>query len=189
MCIRDRFLVALGTGSMPLVFLTYFLRGFGYPLFAFAFLVWVNVVTPVERNGKAVGWFYVMFTGGLPTLGSLYALGMIPVFGGGTGGETGAMVASIALVVIGFLIAQFAVHEPHGDRRVAAAELSTGEVLTAGLRLTARRPKILMGFLVRLINTAPQYGMFIILPTVIADELGWGPVSYTHLTLPTNREV
>ncbi|GAA3353806.1 MFS transporter [Saccharopolyspora gregorii] len=83
------FLLALGTGSMPLVFLTYFLRGFGYPLFAFAFLVWVNVVTPVERNGKAVGWFYVMFTGGLPTLGSLYALGMIPLFGGGTGGETG----------------------------------------------------------------------------------------------------
>ncbi|MFR9729296.1 RbtT/DalT/CsbX family MFS transporter [Saccharopolyspora sp. MS10] len=176
------FLASLALGSLPLVFLTYFLRGFGYPLFAFAFLVWVNVVTPVERNGKAVGWFYVMFTGGLPTLGSLYALGMIPAFGGGTGGETGAMVASIALVVIGFLVAQFAVRDPRGDRRVAAAELSTGEVLTAGVRLTARRPKILMGFLVRLINTAPQYGMFIILPTVIADELGWGQSRWLIMT-------
>lgn len=176
------FLASLAMGSLPLVFLTYFLRGFGYPLFAFAFLVWVNVVTPMERNGKAVGWFYVMFTGGLPTLGSLYALGMIPAFGGGTGGETGAMVASIALVVIGFLVAQFAVREPHGDRRVAAPELSTTEVLTAGVRLTARRPKILMGFLVRLINTAPQYGMFIILPTVIADELGWGQSRWLIMT-------
>ncbi|GAA3353808.1 hypothetical protein [Saccharopolyspora gregorii] len=92
------------------------------------------------------------------------------------------MVASIALVVIGFLIGQFAVRDPRGDRRVAAAELSTTEVLTAGLRLTARRPKILMGFLVRLINTAPQYGMFIILPTVIADELGWGQSRWLVMT-------
>ncbi|MBK0868877.1 MULTISPECIES: RbtT/DalT/CsbX family MFS transporter [unclassified Saccharopolyspora] len=176
------FLASLAMGSLPLVFLTYFLRGFGYPLFAFAFLVWVNVVTPVERNGKAVGWFYVMFTGGLPTLGSLYALGMIPAFGGGTAGETGAMVASIALVVIGFLLGQFAVREPHGDSRIAPAGNSTAAVLTAGLQLTVRRPKILMGFLVRLINTAPQYGMFIILPTVIAEELGWGQSRWLIMT-------
>lgn len=176
------FLASLAMGSLPLVFLTYFLRGFGYPLFAFAFLVWVNVVTPVERNGKAVGWFYVMFTGGLPTLGSLYALGMIPAFGGGTAGETGAMVASIALVVIGFLLGQFAVREPRGDSRIAPADNSTAAVLTAGLQLTVRRPKILMGFLVRLINTAPQYGMFIILPTVIAEELGWGQSRWLIMT-------
>lgn len=76
------FLLSLQIGSLPLVAATYFLRGFGYPLFAFAFLVWINVVTPYSRNGVAVGWFYVMFTGGLPTLGSLFALGMIPAFGG-----------------------------------------------------------------------------------------------------------
>ena len=55
--------------SESLALITYFCRGFGYPLFAFSFLVWVNAVTDVERNGAAVGWFYVMFTGGLPTLG------------------------------------------------------------------------------------------------------------------------
>lgn len=177
------FLLALQLGSLPLVFLTYFLRGFGYPLFAFAFLVWVNIVTPYERNGKAVGWFYVMFTGGLPTLGSLFAIGMIPAFGDGTGGETAAMVGSIALVVAGHLIARFGVREPRGTRRIAPGHETTGQVLTAGLRLTATRPKILMGFLVRLINTAPQYGMFIILPAVIADELGWGQTRWLTMTV------
>lgn len=177
------FLLSLQSESLPLVFLTYFLRGFGYPLFAFGFLVWINITTPVRRNGTAVGWFYVMFTGGLPTLGSLFALGMIPAFGGATRGETGAMLGSIALVVIGFLIARFGVRDPRGARRIAPAGETPAQVLTAGLRLTARRPKILMGFLVRLINTAPQYGMFIILPTVIADDLGWGQSRWLTMTV------
>jgi MFS family permease len=177
------FLASLGAGSMPLVFLTYFLRGFGYPLFAFSFLVWVNLVTPKERNGAAVGWFYVMFTGGLPTLGSLFALGMIPAFGGGTGGETGAMAASTALVVIGFLIARYAVKDPRGMGRIAPADKSAFEVISAGVRLTARKPRVLMGFLVRLINTAPQYGMFIILPAVISDDRGWGQSRWLTMTV------
>lgn len=177
------FLLSLQLGSMPLVALTYFLRGFGYPLFAFAFLVWINVVIPYERNGVAVGWFYVMFTGGLPTLGSLFALGMIPAFGGSTGGETAAMIGSTALVVLGYLIARFGVKEEHGDRRLAPAGESSAQVITAGLRLTAKNPKILMGFLVRLINTAPQYGMFIILPTVIAVDLGWGQSRWLTMTV------
>lgn len=177
------FLASLAIGSLPLVFATYFLRGFGYPLFAFAFLVWVNIVTPYERNGTAVGWFYVMFTGGLPTLGSLFAIGMIPAFGGSTGGETAAMIGSIALVVIGFVIARFGVREERGTRRIAPADESSGQVLSAGLRLTFTQPKILMGFLVRLINTAPQYGMFIILPTVIADDLGWGQTRWLTMTV------
>ncbi|MDN5914323.1 MAG: RbtT/DalT/CsbX family MFS transporter [Pseudonocardia sp.] len=177
------FLASLAIGSLPLVFLTYFLRGFGYPLFAFSFLVWVNLVSPYERNGKAVGWFYVMFTGGLPTLGSLFAIGMIPAFGGDTVGETAAMVGSIALVVIGFLIARFGISEERGTRRVAPEGETNAQVISAGLRLTATQPKILMGFLVRLINTAPQYGMFIILPTVIADELGWGQTRWLTMTV------
>lgn len=85
------FLLALQTGNIWLSGTMYFIRGFGFPLFAFAFLVWVNITTPVPRNGTAVGWFYVMFTGGLPTLGSLWAIGAILAFGGGTAGVTGAI--------------------------------------------------------------------------------------------------
>lgn len=177
------FLLSLQWGNVALVALTYFLRGFGYPLFAFAFLVWINVVTPRERNGVAVGWFYVMFTGGLPTLGSLFAMGMIPAFGGGTGGETAAMIASTGLVIAGYLITRFKVYEEHAERRLAPASESNFQVLSAGLRLTAHNPKILMGFLVRLINTSPQYGMFIILPTVIAIDRGWGQSRWLTMTV------
>lgn len=176
------FLGALSIQSTPLVFVTYFLRGFGFPLFVFAFLVWINAVVPRERNGTAVGWFYVMFTGGLPTLGSLFAAGTIPAFGGGVFGETLTMWASIVLVTLGFLIVWFGVKDPVGRKRLAPAGESSRDVILSGLRLTFREPRVAMGFLVRLINTAPEFGMFVVMPAVIADQLGWGQSRWLLMT-------
>ncbi|PYY50297.1 RbtT/DalT/CsbX family MFS transporter [Curtobacterium sp. MCBD17_023] len=177
------FLGALHLGSVPLTAVAYTLRGLGHPLAAFAFLVWVNVTAPVERRGAAVGWFYVAFTGGLPTLGSLFALGTIPALGGGVVGETGAMTASIALVVAGWALARFGVRLPSGTQRIAPAGESAWRVVTSGIRLTATRPRVLMGFLVRLVNTAPEFGMFVVLPAVIADERGWGQQRWLLMTV------
>src|SRR5699024_9423647 len=36
---------------------TYAIRGLGYPLFAYSFLVWITYRTPHHQLGKAVGWF------------------------------------------------------------------------------------------------------------------------------------
>ena len=176
------FIAALATGSIALVGVTYFMRGFGFPLFAFAFLVWINAVVPQERNGTAVGWFYVMFTGGLPTLGSLVAVFLIPTFGGGFSGERWAMVASSAIVLAGFLVARIGVREEHGTKRLAPEGETNAQVILAGLRLSLTNHRVMMGFLTRLINTAPQFGMFIILPTVIAETLGWGQSRWLLMT-------
>lgn len=177
------FLFSLSLHSTPLVLLSYFFRGFGYPLFAFSFLVWINSVVPSKRNGAAVGWFYVMFTGGLPTFGSLYAVILIPVFGGGDQGETWTMASSTLLVAAGFLIVWFGVKEQTGRRRLAPEGETAGAVISSGLRLAVKRPKIFMGFLVRLINTSPEYGMFIILPAVISTTLGWGQQRWLVMTI------
>ncbi|PWH06203.1 arabinose ABC transporter permease [Brachybacterium endophyticum] len=174
------FLGSLQLESTWLVALSYFFRGFGFPLFAFAFLVWINHVVDKERNGTAVGWFYVMFTGGLPTLGSLVARFMIPSFGGGPGGEAWTMFASTGLILIGFLIARFGVREKHGTMRLAPAGESAPGVILAGLRLTFTNGRIAMGFLTRLINTAPEFGMFIILPNVIAGTVDEGGLGWTQ---------
>lgn len=177
------FLLSLATGNLWLTAVMYFLRGFGFPLFSFAFLVWVNITTPVERNGTAVGWFYVMFTGGLPTLGSLFAIGAIPAFGGGVVGETGAMWASLVLSTAGFLLAHFGVRVKNGTMRIAPAEESSAQVIFSGIRLTFTNKKVLQGFLVRLINTAPEFGMFIILPAVIAVDREWGQARWLTMTV------
>lgn len=181
------FLGSLAIESVPLVALSYFLRGFGFPLFAFAFLVWINHVVDKERNGAGVGWFYVMFTGGLPTLGSLVAAFLIPRLGGGFAGESAAMLGSSVLVIAGFLVAWFGVREGHGSRRLAPAGETASQVITAGVRLTFTNKRIAMGFLTRLINTAPEFGMFIILPNVIAGSvadggLGWSQSQWLVMT-------
>lgn len=179
------FLVALSLGSVEMAAVTYFLRGFGFPMFAFAFLVWINVTAPPERNSTAIGWFYVMYTGGLPTLGSLVAIGAIPAFGGGgVGGvgETGAMWLAGGLVALGFLVGWFGVRDARGSRRLAPEGETSMQVITAGLRLTFTNRRVAMGFLVRLINTAPQFGMFIVLPAVIATTLEWGQSRWLAMT-------
>lgn len=177
------FILAIATGSPLAIMATYFFRGFGYPLFAFSFLVWINSVVPYRRNGTAVGWFYVMFTGGLPTLGSLVALIAIPAFGGGYLGETAAMWISMALVLTGFLIGFFGVKEPRGRMRLAPEGESGSAVLFSGLRVMVKEPRVAVGFVVRLINTAPQYGMFIILPGVMVTDLGWSQGQWLMMTV------
>lgn len=177
------FILAIATGSPLAIMATYFFRGFGYPLFAFSFLVWINSVVPYRRNGTAVGWFYVMFTGGLPTLGSLVALIAIPAFGGGYLGETAAMWISMALVFTGFLIGFFGVKEPRGRMRLAPEGESASAVLFSGLRVMVKEPRVAVGFVVRLINTAPQYGMFIILPGVMVTDLGWSQGQWLMMTV------
>lgn len=176
------FLLSIQLDSTVLIALSYFFRGFGFPLFAFSFLVWINHVTPRARNATAVGWFYVMFTGGMPTLGSLVAILAISGFGGGNGGETGAMIVSSLLVLAGFLIAWFGVREPRGLKRLAPAGESAGTVILGGLRVMVLEPRIFAGFCVRLINTAPQFGMFVILPAVMVDDLGWSQNQWLLMT-------
>ncbi len=176
------FLLSLGTGNFWLVGVTYFLRGFAYPLFSFSFLVWVNITALKSMQGTSVGWFYVMFTGGLPTIGSLVAIASIGAFGGGTAGEHGAMWVALALVIVGALMVFLGCHAENGTKRIAPAYESTSQVLFSGVRLLFSNRKVMQGFLIRLINTAPQFGMFVILPVVIADELGWGQSRWLLMT-------
>ncbi len=74
----------LDTLDFPTMLITYALRGFGYPLFAYSFLVWISYTASPASLGRAVGWFWFVFTGGLNVLGAFYSswaireLGHIP---------------------------------------------------------------------------------------------------------------
>src|SRR5246127_1553542 len=91
---------ALPARSFPAVLVSYGLRGFGYPLFAYGFLVLVTTATPTRRLGSAVGWFWFAFSAGLPTLGSLFASVLIPHVG-----QYITFWCSLAMVIAGGVIA------------------------------------------------------------------------------------
>jgi polyol permease family len=169
-------MLGVAPNSYPLIFLFYALRGFGYPLFAFGFLVWITAVTPARRLGTAVGWFWFGFTGGLPTLGSLVASETVP-----RAGPYVTLWLSLGLVVIGGLIALWGVREPTGRHRLAPAGENPVATLLAGVTIAWKEPKIAIGCIVRVINTAPEFGFLVFLPIFFTETVGFSLPQWLRL--------
>lgn len=159
-----------------LLLISYGARGFGYPLFAYGFLVWVTAVTPRHRLGSAVGWFWFAFTGGLPTLGSLVASFTVPWWG-----TYRTLWFSLALVVAGGVIALLLVREPTGRKRLAPAGERPVATLLGSLSIVWRNPRIGTGAVVRTVNTAAQFGFLVFLPVFFTDTLGFSLTEWLQL--------
>ncbi|WP_310724906.1 MFS transporter [Streptomyces sp. N2A] len=170
--------VAIPLGSYPLMMLGYGLRGLGYPLFAYGFLVWIAGVAPRARLGTAMGWFWFAFTGGLPTLGSLVASGLIPHIG-----AYATLWAALVLVAAGGLIALLLVRDDRGGRRPRGDGDGQGPVATlvGSVTILWRNPRVGVGSVVRVINTASQFGFFVILPIHFTRTVGFTLTQWLHL--------
>ncbi|HEY5840025.1 MAG TPA: MFS transporter, partial [Mycobacterium sp.] len=145
-------------------------------LFAYGFLVWVLAASPSNRLGSAVGWFYFAFTGGLPTLGSLLASGTEPVIG-----EYLTLWVSLGLVVLGGIVSLIGLRNAHGGGRLADPHVTTGHSIVNSVAIAFRKPRIGIGCLIRIVNTAPQFGFLIFLPTIFAEDLGFGTAGWLRL--------
>ncbi len=168
--------VGLRSGSLWLILVTYALRGLGYPLFAFGFLVWITVVAPKQRLGSAMGWFWFAFTGGLPTLGSAVASYAVPRVG-----AYATLWLSAALVLLGGLVLLVGVREPRGARRLVTAEERPLTSLLHSVTIAWTRPKTAIACVVRIINTAPEFGFFVFLPAFFTGAIGFSMSAWLHL--------
>lgn len=169
-------LLAIATGSLPAIVACYALRGFGYPLFAYGFLVWITVVSPPARLGAAVGWFWFAFTGGLPALGSLLASYTVPWIGGYP-----TLWLSLVLVVLGGSIALVGVREPTGRQRLATRQEGPFASLLASVAIARKEPKLVIGCLVRVINTTPEFGFLVFLPGYFTKTIGFSLSEWLRL--------
>ncbi|KAA6212640.1 MFS transporter [Streptomyces albofaciens JCM 4342] len=167
---------AVPLGSYPLMMLGYGLRGLGYPLFAYGFLVWIAGVAPRARLGTAMGWFWFAFTGGLPTLGSLVAGGLIPHIG-----AYATLWAALVLVAAGGLIALLLVRDEHGGKRPRTEGDGPLATLAGSVTILWRNPRVGTGALVRTINTASQFGFFVIMPVHFTRTVGFTLTQWLHL--------
>ncbi|NYF14254.1 polyol permease family [Pseudoclavibacter sp. JAI123] len=168
--------VALPSENFTLMLIIYGLRGIAYPLFAYGFLVWVLGASPAHRLGSAVGWFYFAFTGGLPTLGSLVASGTEPLIG-----PYMTFWVSLALVIAGGIVSLVGLRGASGGGRQAAPEVTTGRSLINSVAIAFTNPRVGLGCLIRVVNTAPQFGLFVFFPTVFAVDLGFGTAGWLQL--------
>ncbi|HWQ57229.1 MAG TPA: MFS transporter [Bryobacteraceae bacterium] len=168
--------LGVASGSYPVIMATYALRGFGYPLFAYGFLVWITAATPRRRLGTAVGWFWFAFTGGLPTLGSLFASFFVPLVG-----PYRTLWFSLALVIAGGLVALLGTRESTGARRLAPKGEHPVTTLLLSVSIAWRKPKTAIGCIVRVINTAPQFGFLVFLPIYFTETVGFTLIQWLRL--------
>jgi len=145
--------------NYPVMLATYAIRGFGYPLFAYSFLVWISYATPKGMLGRAVGWFWFVFTGGLNVLGAFYSSWAIRELG-----HINALWSSIFWVLVGALFA-LVLNKAKFERSGATNHF--GELLK-GLTIVKEEPKVLLGGIVRVINTTAQFAFPVFLPTYMA---------------------
>jgi len=151
-------LLGVAANSYPMMLLFYGLRGFGYPLFAYGFLVWITVATPARNLGTSLGWFWFAFAAGFPTLGSLLATYLIPLTG-----QYRTLWWAMAFVAAAG-VALSLVREPVGSRRLAPEGENPIRTLLSSATIAWEIPKIGIGGIVRTINTAAQLGFLVFLP-------------------------
>ena len=146
--------------NMEIMLPFYAIRGFGYPLFAYSFLVWINYSVPVKHRGSAAGWFWFMFSLGLSVIGPFYSSIAIPSMG-----HINVLWTGTAFVVIGSFLAIIV-----NKDKVPKAEIHEFKIseLVKGITIL-KEPIISIGLVVKTINGLAQYGLAAFMPIYLAD--------------------
>lgn len=180
-------LVGLGTLNYSLILITYAVRGFGYPLFAFGFLVWIAYETTPDKLSSAFGWFWFAFAGGLGAIGSFVPSITLPILG-----FIGTLWVSIAFVAVGGIIAMFMIKEGSRSKDNVDSGENTGKLkeFIKGVTIIFENPRVAAGGVVRTINTTSQYGFIVALPLFYTDIIGlsttqwlqiWSGQNFVHI--------
>jgi len=160
--------LGIAHANYSIILLSYGLRGFGYPLFAYGFLVWIAAVTPERYLGTAIGWFWSARTGGLPTLGALLASFSVPLLG-----TYKTLWFSVVLVAVGGLIVLLGVNESHGTTPLSTTGENPLRVLFTGVSIVWKHPKVGLGGIVATVTTTSEFGFLVFLPIFFIHVIGF----------------
>ena len=150
--------------NFEVMLITYAVRGFGYPLFAYSFLVWITYRSPQQKLGRAVGWFWFVFTGGLNVFGAYYSSWAIIHLG-----YLETLWSSIFWVLIGAFFAIVLNKDKFRPQNKPGAN-SKAQELKKGLTILKEEPKVLLGGIVRVINTTAQFAFPVFMPIYMAQH-------------------
>lgn len=158
--------VGIGMSQLnyPVMLITYAIRGFGYPLFAYSFLVWITYRTEKSELGKAVGWFWFVFTGGLNVLGAYYSSWAI-----GAIGYQNTLWSSIFWVGVGAFFALVLNRDQFKTRVSEVNKNQKWKELLNGITIVKKEPKVGIGGIIRVINTTAQFAFPVFLPIYMAE--------------------
>ena len=156
--------IGMARMNYPVLLATYAVKGLGYPLFAYTFMVWITYRVEKKVLSSAQGWFWFVFTGGLNVLGAYFGIfakehfGVIPT-----------LWTAVLFAAIGAVLALWV--NKCGGNNLFTDQVSSGgfRELLRGLGIMKREPKVLMGGIVRVINTTSQFAFVVFMPLYMAQ--------------------
>lgn len=153
--------------NYDVLMLTYAVKGLGYPLFAYTFMVWITYRVEKSTLSSAQGWFWFVFTGGLNVLGAYWGIfakehfGVIPTLWTAT-------VFALIGAAFALLVNKCDDTNIFADTASAPAGNKFKE-LFRGLGIVVREPKVLIGGIIRIINTTSQFAFVVFMPLYMAE--------------------
>ncbi|WCK54711.1 MFS transporter [Aneurinibacillus sp. Ricciae_BoGa-3] len=144
---------------------TYAIRGFGYPLFCYSFLVWVTYRSPQHVLATAIGIFWAAWIAGVNVIGSYYPAYTIPWIG-----PIGTLWSAVIWVLVGGLLGIFLVKGKVSDEPANPKEKLSS--LISGLTICIEKPKVALCGIVRTINTTGIGALPVFFPLYLSSQYG-----------------
>ena len=163
-------LFGLGEKNYALMVLFYGIRGLAYPLFIYAFVVWIAHVAPRERQASAMGWYWTMYSIGIGFLGTYLPSFTIPHIG-----FMGTLWMAVAWVAVAGVMVMVLVKDwQRADTGANTSLAGRLRELSRGVTILFDHRSILIAALVRIICNLPLFGFPVIMPLFFTSaEVGF----------------
>src|SRR5699024_2520038 len=158
----------IGMENLPMMLVLYGIRGLGYPLFLYGFLVWVTYITDKARLATAIGWFWAMFSVGMGVIGTYLPSFTIPFIG-----FNGTLWMSLIWIVIGGLIAFIVVGKRDVKPNITLSVKQRYSKVLKDIGVVYKNAQTIKVFIVRIINQLSLFALVIIFPVLFTETIGF----------------
>lgn len=152
--------------NYPLMVIFYGIRGFGYPLFLYSFVMLIIYNVDEVKVSTAMGWFWAAYSVGFGVIG-----GFLPGYINPIIGEFNTLWMALGWVVIGGLIALITLHKAKSNKEKARLSfVEKTQELSRAISILFTNKNIFMCSLVRIVNTTPLFGFAVIMPWFLVGK-------------------
>ena len=157
--------VALPSHSYPLILASYGIRGIGYPLFIYSFVVLIAQTTDPSQLASAMGWFWTSYSIGIGVLGAYLPSFIIPFIG-----EYHMLWVSLPFAIVGTLICFLLLPKTETSNEEQTDSGDRLRALARGATILAENRVIALAAVVRVICNLTLYGFPVIMPLYLATR-------------------
>lgn len=161
--------VALPSHIYPLMLVSYMLRGMGYPLFIYSYVVLLAQTVDPGRLASAMGWFWTSYSFGIGVFGAYLPAFITPVIG-----EYYSLWVSLPFSIAGLLICLWFVPKTRNVDLDAMGTADKLRELSRGVTILKENRQIAFAAVLRVICNLTLYGFPVIMPLYLATHTNGG---------------